>query len=99
MKYSIDIDGTLFNSKWNDDIKQYKVISINYPLIRKVNELYDKGHTIIINTARHWDQLEYTMKQLKSWDVKYTTIVMSKPAVDYYVDDKMISPEDFVNEL
>lgn len=99
MIYSFDIDGTIFSTKWNESKKQYDIKDVNYEIIGKINDLYYNGCLVVIATARHWDQLGYTKKQLEKHNVKYTTLVMGKPAVDKNIDDRSITPEDFLNEF
>ena len=90
-KYVIDIDDTIC-------IEKGPVISrVPYrDRIKKVNELYDKGHTIIFYTARGFvskvDFLDLTTKQLTDWGVNYDKIYMGKPNADYYIDDKNEDP-------
>ena len=71
--------------------------------IRKINELYDKGHEIIIFTARFMGRsneniilakkrgLNITYRQLKKWGVKYHNLIFGKPSFDLYVDDKNLN--------
>jgi CMP-N-acetylneuraminic acid synthetase len=87
----IDIDNTIF-----------KTIGTNYnnstPIennISKVNYLFDKGHTIIMWTARgtllnkSFFNLTYT--QLTKFGVKFNELRMGKPAYDLLIDDKSIN--------
>jgi len=100
MKYVIDIDGTIFYTRaiqkgfYND----YKIISPNYFMINKINELHEKGNIIILHTARHWEMLEKTKKQLADYKVNYTTLICGKPDGDKIIDDKAVKPEDFLKE-
>ena len=91
----IDIDGTICN-KTNSD---YLTCKPRKDKIDLFNRLYNNGHEIHYWTARgansgkNWDDL--TIKQLKSWNVKYNTINMGKPHYDVWIDDKAINVEDF----
>jgi hydroxymethylpyrimidine pyrophosphatase-like HAD family hydrolase len=93
--YIIDIDGTIC-SKTNSDYTSANPIFEN---IDKFNYLYEKGHQIHYWTARgalsgkNWDA--FTVKQLKSWNVKYNTINMGKPHYDVWIDDKAINVHHF----
>ena len=68
MIYCIDVDGTICTLTENDayvDAKPFK------DMIKKINRLYDNGHTIKIATARgqvsgHY-YLTLTEMQLKVW--------------------------------
>ena len=75
--------------------------------IEKINELFDKGHTIHFNTARgmgrsdnsvHFVERVFrkiTEQQLKQWGVKYHRLFLGKPSGDFYIDDKGIKDESF----
>ena len=74
------------------------------------NELYDRGHKIIIFTARgmsifdgdvekvYQELFDLTSSQLKEWGVKYHELVMGKIHYDLLVDDKVIN-ESEINEI
>ena len=67
--------------------------------IKKINELYDKGNTIVYWTARgtksgiNW--FDITFKQLKLWNAKFHELRMGKPVYDLFIDDKNINSENF----
>ena len=92
MKYVFDLDGTILETA----VRTYDVIEPNEDMIRTINNLYDKENEIIIHTARHWNNLQRTIEQLRTHNVRYTTLVMGKPVADYYVDDKAMRPDEFV---
>ena len=92
--FMIDIDGTICNTHNSDYLK-------SIPRAKNIalfNKLYDQGHQIHYWTARgansgkNWD--EFTVMQLKQWNVKYTTINMGKPHYDIWIDDKAINAND-----
>lgn len=97
--YCFDLDGTLCtntNGKYNEAVP-YK------DRIEKVNDLYEQGHKIIIDTARgtvtkkNW--LEFTDSQLKKWGVKYHKLRTGiKLEVDLHIDDKAINSERFFSK-
>ena len=63
--------------------------------IEKVNRLYDRGHRIVMFTARgsatgiDWSQV--TRDQFARWGLKFHELHFGKPAGDYYIDDRLIS--------
>lgn len=71
-------------------------------MIELVNELYDKGHTIYIYTARgmmtlngdlkkiHEKLYQQTMNHLEEWGVKHHGLFMGKLHYDYLIDDKAV---------
>jgi len=93
--YAIDIDGVLCD----DMLGEYENSTPDYGVIRKVNKLYEDGHTIKIFTGRGSatgiDWKEFTIKQLKSWGVKYHELIFGKPVADVFVDDKAINIKDW----
>jgi hypothetical protein len=95
MKYVVDIDNTICRTQGSD-------YQNSVPLsdrIRKINELYQAGHTITYWTARGGnsgiDWSELTERQLKNWGCQYHELRMGKPAYDLWIDDKAINSEDF----
>ena len=97
-KYCFDIDGVICNTKIND----YKNSKPILKSIKKINYLYEKGHKIIIFTARYMGRsnekkslakkLGYslTKKQLLKWGVKYDQLIFGKPSYDLFIDDKAL---------
>lgn len=59
-----------------------------------MNDLYDKGHTVIYWTARgteteiNWRDI--TEKQFQEWGIKYHELRFGKPAYDVLIDDRAI---------
>tara|TARA_Y100000589_G_C27003845_1_gene567907 strand:- start:108 stop:443 length:336 start_codon:yes stop_codon:yes gene_type:complete len=104
MTYVFDIDGTLCTKVTNGDYSTAEPITDR---IEIVNHLYDKGNTIIMQTARGMGRSKnnpqqavenfyaLTAQQLKDWGVKYHSLFLGKPAGDIYVDDKGSRDEDF----
>jgi len=66
----------------------------NHKMIKIINHLYAKGHTITMFTARGTetgiDWREETEAQFKAWGLKYHRFLLGKPAADYYIDDRMV---------
>ena len=96
MVYCFDLDGTLFNTDGNN----YADSTPKIERIEIVNNLYDAGHTILIDNARGCvsgkNYFFFTMEQLKSWGVKFHTLRTGvKFGADIFIDDKEISDERF----
>lgn len=100
----IDLDDTICFTKNRD----FKNSIPNKEVIDKINRLYNNGWKIIIFTARggkscktlEEKELKYraiTEEWLKNNNVKYNELMFGKPNADYYVDDKNISIEEFIN--
>ena len=93
--YCFDLDKTLCTHA-----KDYMKAKPKRERIAIVNDLYDNGCTIIINTARgtvsglKW--FKKTSAQLKKWGLKYHQLIVGvKPHYDFWVDDKAINSEEF----
>lgn len=100
----VDFDDTLaitLNRDWAN-------ASPNVPLINKLNALYARGWTIHVVTARgqiscngdhEYADRKYR-QQIENWlyehNVKYTSLSFQKKLALYYIDDKGITPEDFI---
>ncbi len=91
----VDIDNTICVSEGSDYANSRPLVD----RIRKINELYDAGHTIIYWTARGGnsgiDWTDKTHSQLAAWGCRYDEIRMKKPVYDIWIDDKAINSEDF----
>ena len=90
--FVVDIDGVLASLSANND---YALATPLLHTIKMVNSLYERGHRIILFTARGYvtgiDWSEITAGQMKEWGVKYHELRFGKPAGDYYIDDRLIS--------
>ncbi len=106
MIYVFDIDGTICHNTNSD----YESSVPMTERIKKINDLYDEGNTIIFQTARGMGRsknssafayakfFELTQVQLKTWGVKYHSLFLGKPAGDIYIDDKGIKDNDFFTD-
>lgn len=88
MRIFVDIDHTICDTTG----VEYDKSTPKIDRIKKVNEWYDKGHTIVFWTARgtmtgiNW--FDVTYNQLKTWGCKFHELRMGKPAYDVFIDDK-----------
>ena len=105
MKYCFDLDGTICDTPDVGGKPSY-LSSIPFPfMVEQVNNLFDNGHKIIIQTARgrgsgiDWTGL--TTEQLENWGVKYHQLepMFHKPTADLFIDDKGINVEDWKKTL
>ena len=92
--------------------KNYFFSKPKVKVIKKINELYNKGFYIKIFTARYMGRTndnvfearkkarKMTLNQLKKWNVKYHKIFFGKPSTDFYIDDKNLDfKKDWANQL
>tara|TARA_B100001063_G_scaffold208380_1_gene204777 strand:- start:185 stop:496 length:312 start_codon:yes stop_codon:yes gene_type:complete len=91
--FCFDLDNTICTTKNSN----YSSSRPKPSAIKIINELYENGHIIKINTARYMGRnndnikqgFKKTHKQLKSWGLKFHKLVISKLAADIYIDDKL----------
>lgn len=95
MRYIVDIDGTICNTPSGNYVNSKPILKN----IKKINQLYEKGHEIIYWTARggnsgiDWSDL--TKHQLENWGCKFHELRMNKPVYDIWIDDKAINAEEY----
>ena len=102
MIYCFDLDGTLCSQQHLD----YENAKPFVKRIKHVNDLYDDGHTIIIDTARGSgatkgkDWSDITAKQLEAWGLRYHDLrVGVKFSADVYVDDKADNADGYFEKV
>lgn len=103
-----DLDGTICkNKKENEDYWQVQPIN---EIIEKMKELKLKNYYIVVHTARHMVTCGGNVDLVKNrigndtidWLIKhkvpYDEIIFGKVYAEYYVDDKALSPQEFLNK-
>lgn len=93
--YCFDLDGVICSQE-----KDYHNAKPFKKRIEIINELYDAGHKILIDSARgtitRINHQQYTEFQLKRWGVKYHLLRTGiKFFADKYIDDHGVSDIDF----
>jgi len=95
----VDIDETICNLPEKRDYSKAVPIKEN---IEKINELFNKGNTIIYWTARGSttgiDWTELTKNQLKEWGAMHHEVRLNKPYYNLFICDKAINSEAFFND-
>lgn len=96
-RFVIDIDGVIAKFDANLD---YANVKPNEKMIDIINQLYDMGNYIVVFTARGYvtgkDWSSVTKEQFRNWGLKYHELKFGKPNADYYIDDKNLDLEQFV---
>jgi CMP-N,N'-diacetyllegionaminic acid synthase len=93
LTFAFDLDGVIAGLVPGNEYARAEALPAG---VAAVNALHRAGNRIVIYTARgsatgrEWT--EVTLAQLKRWGVRYHELRFGKPAADYYVDDRMISP-------
>jgi len=94
----VDIDETICMTPPDRDYTKSTPICKN---IEKINDLYDKGHTIVYWTARGSgsgeDHEAITKKQMEQWQVKFHELKLKKPMYDLFICDKAVNSHDYFN--
>lgn len=91
MKYYVDIDGVICTNTYGKYEEAFPIREN----IKKINKLYEGGHTITLWTARgtttkmNWREL--TEKQMEAWGVKYHELKFGKPEYDALIDDRAVN--------
>lgn len=112
MRICLDLDGVICEIKRPD--QTYADVAPIDEAIQTISDLYDQGHRIIINTARHMKTCEsnlglvnarvakVTIDWLEKHGIKYHEIYFAKPWADLYIDDnahRFSSWEDVVKDV
>jgi len=104
--YVFDIDNTLCYTINSEYINSKP----NKERIKRVNDLYDSGHTILLQTARGMGRTgnsqgeaikafyDFTKQQVDEWGIKHHGLFLGKPAGDIYIDDKGCKDEEFFTD-
>jgi hypothetical protein len=91
----VDIDETICNTPKNRDYSSSEPFLDN---IKKINKLYDEGHTIVYWTSRgsrkQIDWYDLTYQQLNNWGAKFNELRVDKPYYDLFIDDKTLRIEE-----
>lgn len=96
--FCIDIDGTLTCGPGFKTFSTKEILCqvAHNDMIEKVNILFNTGHTIILHTSRLWSDFGATTQWLEKHGVLYHTLIMAKPLAHYYIDDKNMSLDEFL---
>ncbi len=93
--FCIDIDGTICT-----EFCQYEDAKPIKSVIKKINNLYNNGHKIILFTSRGYTSgynwIPPLKQQLREWGVLYHELKQGKPFADYYIDNKAINIVDWI---
>lgn len=107
-RFCFDLDNTLVTyPKIDGDYTSVDPISDTINYLKKLKE---KGHTIIIYTARRMrthggniggviaDIAKTTIETLEKYDIPYDELYFGKPYAHYYIDDLMVNPKTDLNK-
>lgn len=103
--FAIDFDGTLVENKYPE------IGPIKQDVVNKLKELQSQGHAFILWTCREGKFLIEALEILEKNDLHFDAINANpqyriemfngsdcrKIGADYYIDDKALSIDDFIN--
>jgi capsule biosynthesis phosphatase len=105
-RWCFDIDNTICEEKpKGTSYEEYANVKPFKHIIDFINERYEAGDYIILQTARHMQTTganiglvnarvgKITYDWLEKHNVKYHEIYFGKPIADYMVDDKAVLPD------
>jgi len=93
---SVDLDGLLCRSIQQEKYAQALPLKEN---IAKVNRLHEKGHRIVVYTARGWYLYDITAKWLVGNGVEFDQLVMGKLYAHMYIDDLNFTLDEALHKL
>lgn len=96
--YNFDLDGTILETRFDNE-KGYIVRYAKIEMIDLIRKLKEAGNTIIIHTGRSWKWFEQTKQQLDDYGIEYDSIICGNVVADYYINDKALQPEQFINVM
>lgn len=96
MRIIVDLDGTICTEERTNSRPMAKPIE---KAICSINKLYDGGDTIIIYSARSWQEYEMTTNWLKDHSVKYHQLILGKPIGNVWIDDRAIRFDNWDNVI
>ena len=82
---AIDLDGTICTEERTFDRPLARPLDGAVEALKLIKR---NGNTIIIYTARGWEQYRVTKHWLEKNDIAYDQILMGKPVVDCWIDDR-----------
>jgi len=109
----VDIDDTIctpLHGRSESEVK-YGMANPNRPMIASLQKAKKNGYRIVLHTARRMlthdgdinkiinDVGKITTDWLDKYEVPYDEIVWGKPYGVYYIDDKAMTPEEFVKMM
>jgi hypothetical protein len=87
---AVDFDDTLFESLWTPENRTRDIGDPKWGNIRKCHELVESGHSIIIHTARGWEDENAVREACEAVDIPVHYVVCAKPLARLYIDDRAL---------
>jgi len=87
MQLIIDLDGTICSEEKTYSRSMAKPLKGAKEALIKFKKM---GHTIIIYSARSWNEYEMTINWLNGHEIPYDQVMLGKPIGDYWIDDRSL---------
>lgn len=88
----IDLDGVICSEEKTFEKPLAQLNPGAYEFFKEAKEL---GHTLVIWTARGWEQYKVTSHWLDIQGIEYDQLVMGKPIFDVFIDDRAVDHKDW----
>ena len=95
--YAVDFDKTLTEPDQNEWQPAHKR-EPNEEVIEAVREKYHEGNHVVVWTARKWHEASKVAGWLTIHEVPNHGLRCDKGGADVYIDDKTVTPEEFVGD-
>lgn len=83
----VDLDGTICSEEKTFE----RPLATPLPGAREaLQRMRREGHTIIIWTARGWEQYRVSKDWLDRYEIPYDQILMGKPIASIFIDDRAV---------
>lgn len=92
---NVDFDRTLTDPEEDEWAEAFRR-EPNDEMVEAVREAYFSGYLVVVWTARQWWEAPQIAGWLHAHEVPFHGLRCSKGGSDRYIDDKAISPEDFL---
>ncbi len=90
----IDLDGVLCSE---EKTFERSLATLEVGALEFTRGAREQGHTIVIWTARGWEQYRLTIDWLHRNHVEFDQLIMGKPIFDVFIDDRAIAHTDWVS--
>jgi len=94
---AVDFDKTLTDpnqDEWGPAFEQEP----NEEIVEATKEAYFDGKKVVIWTARQWPEAPQIAGWLTAHEVPYHGLRCGKGGADKYVDDKTVTPDEFLGD-
>lgn len=99
MIFSVDIDGTITEEEKGHSYETYLNRTPILSMVKKLRQLHEYGHTIILHSARYLEDEQVTMEWLSMHNVPCDQLVLGKVSADFYIDARNLTPKELLENF